>query len=475
MPGGVFLAEELKTALIDFYILSKGVPSQFTDSHEYQQYRLATINAWKRTLLRDIEFCCACELRHIADSTANPKGHTHWKDWFQTRFGDMGATWYSKWSTLRHNPPLPSCKDGTANADIAYLMHANMNNSKGRKYSYLAAKNLEFQHGLSLIEICVKVFDPALVTWSGSYGGKAWQRIAQTMFHLWHAIDLTEIVHLIDTAFALHHNTNIVFNKNSIWAGGSSYTWIQSWLDYKWAAYSPVSLMGLASPELRNLVTKAGFNMGTDFAPRILARKGNGVKPGQSVGLTEEGHKHVAKVNSVHGDYFKSVVLTGGHYKVQKTFGKYTKTLNLRIYSLEEFLNRLDGAYEMGVDKAVPGADKPVYGPGPIQQLMDDFLYFKSHLHSVYEALATHVMKKGLGYSLGNFLEAGTSARFRLKGHPNSLRFYFLTTSAGLEVHVGLTEFEDIGGAKLLTTVQKGGVAKLLGLLKMTMDTHLAM
>jgi len=481
MPNGTFAAADLKPALIDFYILSQGIPSQFNSSPILQQHRLATINSWKRTLIRDIEFCIACELRHIDDNTAKPYGGP-WPHWFQSHFGDIGSLWYSKWKSLKSSPTLPQSKDPEFNDDLAYVMHINASNSKKRKGSYLAGKSAELQHGLSLIEVCCKAFDPGKVKWGGAFGGKAWQRIAQTLLALWHAIDLTEIVHLIDTAFALHHNTNIVFNKNKIWAGGSAYSWIQQWLDYKWAAHSPVSLLGLASPQLQGMVQYVGFQMGTDFSPKTLVQKDTPLPPGQAVVLEEDGKQVTAVIVEAPGRYFKSVVLKSPQWKVQKVFGKYAKELNMKIYSHEEFLVRLKATQGFNLSKAMQGIKKSTGKVGKTfkkfkKSLVESptyqaFLHYKSILHSVYEKMSEYVI--GKGYTLGSFLEDGQAFRFRLKGHSQPLRFYFVVDFEGnLEVRKGLTAEEDVTASKLLLKVTKKETDKILPLLKGVVEAHL--
>lgn len=442
-PAGI-PSERLQEALIDFYILSRGVPPQF-DVRTFQPIRMGVINAWKRTLIRDIEFCMACEARHMRDHVAAPKGANGWPAWFKLHFGEVGEAWYSRWCTLAASGK-PKASDVPAHwaddvlADVAYVTAMNAGNMAERLRSYIAAKHAEEDLGLSLIEVCTRLFDPTHVAWRGAYGGKAWMRIAQTLFSLWLATDATEIVHLIDTAFALHHNTNVVFNKNSVWAcGGQGHVWIQRWLDYKWAANSPVSLLGLASDALQATVAHTGFHLRNALSPEDLAKPTN-FPPGQCITILDGAESCDANVVLVAGDYFRSVVLASDHYQVEKTFGKTTKTLHNRVYLLEELLPILFcvkiGSYAVGVDmaKQTPQVlDPPHYA---------EFLAFKPQLAALYDFAEAAAI--GLGGEIGTYLEDGTTVRFRVKGLAKPLRFYFMMVDAGLRMSVGHTVEADL-------------------------------
>lgn len=478
MPSGSISKEHLQTSLIDFYILSQGVPVQFKQQQTFQQVRLKIINAWKRTLLRDIEFCIACEARHIADKIARPI-NCDWSTWFQTQFGEVGGAWYTRWkSALKHAPLIDPDEPADIDMleDVTYVIQKNEGNSKSRIGSYIAGKTAERELGLSLIEVCTRLFDPKLVHWHGGFGGNAWKRITDTLFHLWYATDLTEIVQLIDTCFALHHNTNIVFNKNIIWSH-NGYGWIQQWLDYKWAAYSPISLLGFASPLLQMLVAQTGFNMGSDLPPSALEKRTDEFQQGKVVVLDEDGEKRNAEIKTVQGDYFKSIVLIAPHYNIQKTFGKHTKMLNVRIYSQEEFLDRFvefEKKLEVHVDMAT-GPDKSVMIEFPKMQEIyaEKIQTAKPMIVTVYEEILTQVMAKG--YTLGHLLEGTNLIRFRLKQHPKPLRFYFLMTASGFEGRVGYTDEENFELSKKFISFKKEPeTLKLLSAVQACVDKHLA-
>jgi hypothetical protein len=157
----------------------------------------------------------------------------------------------------------------------------------------------------------------------------------------------------------------------------------------------------------------------------------------------------------VEGSFFKSVVLQGSKYKVQKTFGKHSKTINLRIYLMEEFLQRLQSVEEVlpmghkakgALSKAIAGlaaAGNPFTSKNYIV-----FQHYRTLLQSAYEKFAEGVTAAGL--VMGNFLEANTTVRFRVKGGTQPLRFYFSVEDEKLQALVGHTEQEDPTQAALM-------------------------
>jgi len=440
---------------MDFYILSQGVPPQL-DSEVFQRVRMGIINAWKRTLIRDIEFCIACEARHMGDTIATPKKQPGWLSFFKTHFGEVGEAWFSQWQAHQGGKPkakdVPNHWDEDELADVAYVLTQNAANDGNRLRSYFSAKTAESNLGLSLIEVCTKVFDPALVAWHGGYGGKAWQRIAAALFDLWYATDATEIVRLIDTCFALHHNTNIVFNKNQIWAQPhAGHSWIQRWLDYKWAAHSAVSLLGLASDAVQSLAAATGFHMARDLAPADLAKRTD-IAPGWVLTLKDGLEVYAANVVHVGGDYFRSVILSGEHYQVHKTFGKHEKVLHERVYLLNELLPLVTDmkAYTVGVDKAAK-APKAASASLPDHGCFDlphyaEFQALKPQLTALYDYVETLAAERGA--TVGSFLEDKVTVRFRVKGLKSPLRFYFMMTDLGLRMSVGSTEEADLVESK---------------------------
>jgi hypothetical protein len=343
-----FTQIELPAALIDFYVLSRGAPPEFGDPEPLLRHRMDTINSWRRTLIRDLEFCCACELRHLHDSHAKPLDHSKWESWFAAHFGAVGPAWIARHRTGHANATgVPKTGEPSFDEDVAYVRASNQSNHSSRMRSYYGAKHAEALNGLSLLEVAAAAFDTKKVKWSGGYGGTAWRRIAETAVDLWHAVDMQDVVRLIDTAFALHHNNAIVFNKHLGWMRQGSHSWIQDWLDYKWSANSPESLLGFASPALQNVVKAGAPRIGRRLRQRQLAVP----EPleGQSHMIRLNGSKpFVAKVTAVGRGYFRTVVMEANQFKAQKTFGKHKKVIRLRAFSLREFRERAEGAIVTG-------------------------------------------------------------------------------------------------------------------------------
>ena len=437
-------------------------------------------------------------MRHLTDNHSHPKDATNWTYWFEKHFGQIGRVWWDKWIALKETSTFPQTKDPQVTEDVKYILAINSGNSSKRKRSYLAAKNAEMQHGLSLMEVATQAFHPSYANWDGGYGGPAWHRIAETIYRLWHATDLGDIVHLIDTAFALHHNNDIVFNKNHIWQRNGDYAWIQSYLDYKWAAYSPVSLLGLASKALQELLRSTGFCMKIELSPKQLENKTEVLtifaqKTSPMVKLKENGSAHPVQVRSHHGDFFQSVVVKGPLFSAQKLFGKYSKTLNLRVYSLEEFLARYvseekkddplatqgkgHGAkakeFSFLTDKTKPKKsekpslkkdvmaalaanhiDSPVlhsspHAPPASDIEVDPIDAFTPALSQAYEKLTVHLSETFPGLELGNFLASHNMIRFRIKNVDPPLRFFFQApTASGLRFLMSKDHEANPGSAK---------------------------
>jgi len=343
-----FTQSELPAALIDFYVLSRGAPPEFGDPEPLLRHRMDTINSWRRTLIRDLEFCCACELRHLHDTHAKPLDHPKWESWFAAHFGAVGPAWIARHRTGHANATgVPKTGEPSFDEDVAYVRASNQSNHSSRMRSYYGAKHAEALNGLSLLEVAAAAFDTKKVKWSGGYGGTAWRRIAETAVDLWHAVDMQDVVRLIDTAFALHHNNAIVFNKHLGWTRQGSHSWIQDWLDYKWSANSPESLLGFASPALQNVVKAGAPRIGRRLKQRQLAVP----EPleGQSHMIRLNGSKpFAAKVTAVGRGYFRTVVMEANQFKAQKTFGKHKKVIRLRAFSLREFRERAEGTIVTG-------------------------------------------------------------------------------------------------------------------------------
>jgi hypothetical protein len=357
---------------------------------------------------------------------------------------------------------------------VAYVFKAHDSNG-ARCKSYVAAKCAEAQHGLSLIEVCNKVYDPKYSHWSSAFGGSKWQVVANTLFQLWMATDLSEIMRLIDTAFALQHNTAIVFNKNRLWKGPNSYLWIMETLDAKWTAISPESLLGYASKPLKEVVRANGFSRSFEVAPKKLA-----VEPhvGMQVTLRDGSSFVEARVKNIVGGYFKSITVESPSFAIHKQAGKYSKTVNFKIYSLAEFLHRLGAAPPMhvgvdmakGPDKSVTVAPVPANKPKAQQaKTAIHFMQYKAALSSAYEALFDYV--QGKGFALGSFLVDGSKVRFRLKGHTSPLRFYFACIGGELKASVGHTD--NVGAAQHGVTFSKPDSDSILSFLKGKVDAHI--
>lgn len=484
MPDGCFHINELQEAIIDFYILSNGIPPQLGTSRQLQQHRIDVINAWRRTLIRDIEFCIACEIRHMADTIANSKSGT-WENTFAHHFGEVGKVWYTKWNLLRTNPALGAVLEAEQTEDVLYVLKNNESNHADRKGSYIAAKVAEQTLGLSLIEVATVIFNPTNVYWKGAYGGHNWRMIAQTLLSLWHATDIMEIVGLIDTSFALHHNTSVVFTKNHIWAKGGSYSWIQLMLDYKWAAHSSMSLMGMASDTLQKAVLNSTGKLNEGLSPKCLALTNMVFDAGQSIYLMEDGQEHKSILKYKHKSIFGSYVIHGDQYMATKTYGKKKKQTFIKVYSTEELLERV-------LLKAnSPVQSKPVPDSPPAKNTKDvnpEATAFANKvvdvITQVYTSLKASVQTIAVKYKqdiiLGTLQVLGISGgfRFRLKGIHSPCRFYFtLIPGNVLRISKGLTREADFSKACSVLDAQMSApsediITEVHQLLKRIIDKH---
>jgi hypothetical protein len=433
-----YTGPELERAIFDFYILATGIPASQPD-RALLKYRFQTINRWRRTLLRDIEFCCACELRHINDGTASPKEGS-WEAWFKEEFGKVGNLWYQKFHKMAtdagmippfsdHGLPLDQVED------MASILEGNQNNSSSRIRSYVAAKLAEGAHGLSLIEVSEKAFDPKKVYWDSSYGGKKWYEIAKCLYELWNAKDMKTIVECIDRAFALHHNCNVVFTKNSIWSK-HGHGWILKALDKKWAAMSPHSLLGLCSETLRDLVTAVGDSSAP--VPLSAFQFASQIAAGVSVTLPYNVEAVVKKIWD--NGMFRSIQVNSPHFKAIKTA---KGSIKYRIYSMEELLRGLEGVNVSGSPSLpVPPDDEK---EAPVPDSLSKFVLGVQGVHGNLLTVVAESFSLGLG---GCYAQDGV-ARFQLKGS-TPLRFYFVfhEDADRIELKVGKTKENNLGEAK---------------------------
>ena len=495
-----FTSSEIRKAIFDFYILSKGIPSEFQDDGRLRNYRTDLLNRWRRTLLRDIEYCLACELRHLFDGTAKAYPHgTTWEDWFKKHFQDIGVAWRGKYRALfAQGQAVPSTGDPEFDEAVSTIMKAHgvaVSAKKGKRMrSYLAAKGAEAMHGLSLIEVSERAFDPKYVHWNHAYGGAKWNNVAATMHALLYTTDATEIVHLIDTAFALQHNTAIVFNKNALWAGPNNYVWLMEALDYKWVAISPQALLGFASEGMQEMVRALGFRCAREVPPGNMHFR---PMMGATLRINLEGQVIDLKIKTVAGAFYRSVAVASPTFKMHKQSGKYAKELDTRVFLWEDLAARAQGWIVEGtkthtkpsstagtpplmVDKdkfgdlndALKAGLEKLKKTKTVNPLLakyktdQSFLAFKAALSAAYESFEGHV--SALGYSLGSFLEKGYTIRFRVVGAPKPCRFYFVFDAGAktVDMHVGKTEEQDLFSANKVSTFSKPDSGAILARLE---------
>jgi hypothetical protein len=194
--------------------------------------------------------------------------------------------------------------------------------------------------------------------------------------------------------------------------------------------------------------------------------------------ILRDGASEVSvKVVDAVGGYFKSLKVESPSFSIHKAAGKYSKTVNFKIYSLAEFLHRYVKPVEMvvGVDMAQAGADKTYTAASTaaskVQKAKSDlhFLKFKAAVSSAYESLWDFV--KGKGFELGSFLAKQTGIRFRLKGYSKPLRFYFAYTQGKLLCSVGYTN--EKGAAQHGSTFSKPDSEAILKFLKEKVNVHI--
>lgn len=476
--SSAFISEQLHPAIIDFYLLAQGVPSHFNDDGRLRDYRTDLINSWRRTLIRDIEFCIACEIRHIHDGKGSPKNFPHWGAWFEHHFGSVGSFWYQNYKSIAHKGReyAPVTDNDEFNEDVKYVFNHHDKHSP-RARSYIAAKCAEAQHGLSLIEVCDKAYNPKFAHWKGGFGGSKWHTVAHTLFQLWMTSDPSEIIQLIDTAFALQHNNAVVFDKNKIWAGSDSHSWIMKVLDVKWVAVSPDSLLGYASKPLKEAIAALRI-----VRPFEVPPKQSLLKPtvGMIVEMEEGGALVSAHVDEVVGDTFQSVKVSSTAFTLHKTVGKFGKVVNFRIYSLPEFLrkvNRVITPNEPSKPKLFNGLFEPAstfkgHGNKPTQYVQIHVAKnpFQDKIAMAYDALSSYIEKHGL--TLGTFITYSPNqphlfaCRFRVLGASKPLRFYLLQKDATtLKAGILLEEYhqDDI---KFSYTLQNPTAGSIYGWLK---------
>ena len=431
-----FKKDELQRAVIDFYILATGVPVAFQDhAGNIAAYRYSLIERWRRTLLRDIEYCLACELRHALDGTGKFRpDSTKPSAWFKAQFGEPGLLWYQTWTSYLDGKNIsntPTFADSATQEDFDAVFAANVNakNPSKRHRSYIGAKVAEETNGLSLIEVAFRVFNPAFVRWPSAYGGAKWRQVARVLFDLWLSSNVSNVVQLIDVAFALQHNTGVVFNKNSIWSSKGSYTWIQKMLDMRWAAQSCFSLLGMASPQLQKMVSEHPFVLPSALSPEETSKTIPSV--GSKVSIVCGGKTLSTKIERVETSIFETVVLSAEEFKVVKKIGDALREVNLRAFSGEEFRRALKQALP------VQASTSPLPASSEEEEESEQEVFTEA-VQTAYLAASVALMdytksKEGADkpYSIGTLIAGEGGWRFRLKGHPVPLRLYFMQFKSG--------------------------------------------
>jgi hypothetical protein len=110
------------------------------------------------------------------------------------------------------------------------------------------------------------------LSWSNSYGGKAWLGIANCYSKLLEAKDVSARIVWIDHAYDLQHNTDTVFNKVPAYYKNGGFSWLARALDWKRDATDPREFYDKVSGSLREVVAYISYHQ---YGKSILDREGD--------------------------------------------------------------------------------------------------------------------------------------------------------------------------------------------------------
>lgn len=281
--------DDKEQQLYDFYMLSALLPQgielylksldfdeiiTMEDKVYYTIYEAANklLPVLKENLIKAVLFSLMAELRHVLDAYKDENSYDYdynkegIRNLVKNVSQDLGAEYaemfvqYISQYTLFNSPASALMERPPIDKDLK-------STHKSRKASYRAMLKIggTAERWATLAKYLFKNGK-----WSSSFGGKAWENIADAWLNLNKAKAAGQIMGWIDRVYDLQHNTDTVFNKLDSYLKAGSYDWLKKALDKKRYIKVPYEIVDDVSPPMKKLMPYAMWHLyhisGEEFA-----------------------------------------------------------------------------------------------------------------------------------------------------------------------------------------------------------------
>lgn len=282
--------------LYDFYFMAGYMPQSHEDKvldFVFKEAIKDCTDALQEHMLAALYWSLCAELRHIWSQSdlrspsraakivaAMPKdihkfmvaytkaSGAYSSDWLATLQPDRKKNAYSKNRLLKN----PLFTDNRGNVEPMSGRHEDYG------VSFLAVEKARKSLKMTKVQAveCINYLY-GVVPWDGSYGGKAWAKIADAYLKLAQASSPAEKTVYIDHAYDLQHNTGSVFTKVRGYYKDSSMSWLSNGLDWKRDATDVRGFYDKVSSSLKPVVAwvaknQHGTTMEDYVSPETIAR-----------------------------------------------------------------------------------------------------------------------------------------------------------------------------------------------------------
>lgn len=229
-----------------------GMTGEDETDYMIDEVRKTLLPALKNNLLDAVFFSVAAEIRHVTDRVGRTIKQIY--DLVKDKLGEESAKIFKEYvknlelRQVATTAPLMRRPKTAARGLGLSTLTARRGNDRVSSY-YAALKSTEnHKEFMKLAE-----FLYGNLSWDSSYGGEAWEQIADSWIKLSEAKRTEEIFIWIDHVYDLQHNTSTVFNKVKSYAKSGGYGWLKDALDHKAAIKEPHELVHKISPQMRKL------------------------------------------------------------------------------------------------------------------------------------------------------------------------------------------------------------------------------
>lgn len=204
----------------------------------------------KKNLLGAVFYALCAEFRHSIEQTRAEGLLTIIQKKFAPEYAELFKKFVEKYTLLYHHGNTFADTKGIRNPE-----YKSGKNQVERNHAF-AAMNSVAENREQAVRLMKYIFGMGF--WHGSYGGEAWERIADGWLRLNDANSESKMVVAIDHIYDLQHNTDTVFNKlASYYKQENGYGWIKKALDKKAKIKDPHELINKISSGFKKLAYRA--------------------------------------------------------------------------------------------------------------------------------------------------------------------------------------------------------------------------